>query len=429
MILATRYAGNVAMRSGVIGDSTPPSRLTANRAWSGVQVDVAAATGLASYGAAIRLISTTIATFELGLYQGEGAKKTLVETGWLADLFDYPWSEGSCFDWLSDIAVGPEGHGNTFLQKMKNRRGQVVELVPVDPELVRVRRLKGVKVFDVLSIDDRKWSTLTPSEILHVRGFSIRGFLSGFSPVAMHRDAIGNSIGLSEFQGRFFSNDARPGVVISVPGKVDREQARLMLDIWESDHAGLSNAHKPALLWNGATVIPVPVSMTDAQFIEANHYGVLEIARITGVPASLLDAGTTKTPISTEQDWLRFMRMCVYPRSRRILQALMADRDLFPYGSEIYPAFEYDAVLAVDAATQALVDKEHVQSGILLVDEVRGRKGLGPLPPVPADWALEPGKIPQITPVGGAPAPLVGTGKATGAAPVPVVDASIPAED
>lgn len=424
MIIRTRYNGDVAMRSGVIGDSTIPTHGSTALAYTGRPVDVERASGLAAYGAAIRLISTTLATMDIDLYQGEGSEKRSIENA-TAMLMDMPMMDGSCFDWLSDIAMSVETMGNAFLAKTR-LRGKLVELIPLQPDCVRVRRdpVMG-KVFDVWQ--PAGWQTLTSRDVLHIRGFTVRGFLSGFSAVQMHRHTIGNALGLEEFQGRYFANDASPAVVIEVPGKADREQARLMLETWNTDHQGLPNARKPAVVWNGAKVSSIPVNMTDAQYIEAQRYGVEEIARITGVPASLLDASGSKTIPSTEQDWLRFMRMCLYPRARRILASLHCDPDLFP-DKTVYPEFEYDAMLAVDAVSQATVDKEHVQSGIYLVDEIRARKGMGPLPPIPADWTMAPGMVPQLTPVGGAPNPTMGTGKMPPAT-MTEPDASIALED
>lgn len=423
MILRTLHNGNVAVRSGPIGDSSIPVR--GSIAYTGRPVDVERATGLAAYGAAVRLIATTMATFDIDVYEGEGAMKREVTSEPVAELLDQPVYGGSSFDWLSDIAMSVETMGNAFCAKIR-KGNTVVELRPIDPSAVRVRpdREYG-KVFDVWQPGG--WQTLTSRDILHVRGFTVNGFCSGFSSVQMYRHALGNALGLEEFQGRYFANDASPGVVLEVPGKPDREQARLMLETWQADHQGLPNARKPGIVWNGAKVTSIPVNMTDAQFIEAQRYGVEEVARITGVPAGLLDASTATTTPSTEQDWLRFLRLCLYPRSRRVLAALHADPDLFP-DRKVYPAFEYDSMLAVDAATQATVDKEHVQSGIFLVDEIRARKGMGPLPPIPADWTQAPGMVPQLTPVGGAPNPTVGTGKT---APVAVadLDASISTED
>jgi hypothetical protein len=55
--------------------------------------------------------------------------------------------------------------------------------------------------------------------------------------------------------------------------------------------------------------------------------------------------------------------------------------------------------------TKAEVQHLQIQDGLRLVDELRAADGLGPLPAVPEDWTQEPGKVPQITPVGGARTP------------------------
>jgi hypothetical protein len=76
----------------------------------------------------------------------------------------------------------------------------------------------------------------------------------------------------------------------------------------------------------------------------------------------------------------------------------------------LYPEFFADEFIRVDAATKAQVRHWDVQSGVLLPDEARADVGREPLPPLPDDPAKEPGKVPQVTPVGGAPNPaLIGS--------------------
>jgi hypothetical protein len=66
-------------------------------------------------------------------------------------------------------------------------------------------------------------------------------------------------------------------------------------------------------------------------------------------------------------------------------------------------------LLKLDPKVKADVQHQQVQDGLRLVDELRALDGYGPLPPIPDDWAKEPGKVPQITPVGGAPNPVAHT--------------------
>lgn len=410
MILRTRHAGDVAVRGGPIGDSSIPLNGAAYAPFSGALLNRDRVVGLAAYGAAIRLIATTIASFELCVYEGTASGKREMDDHPAALLLEDP-APGLCdsFDWLHDLARCVEVDGNWFALKRRSK-GKLVALDPIPPDAVRVRRSPdGFKVFDVM--DGTGWRTMSTRDILHVRGFTHTGFVSGFSAMRLWANDLGNALALSEFQGAFFRNGAAPGLVIEVPGRVNHAEAKQMLDLWSQDHQGLPNAHRPAVLWNGASVTQIPVNMSDAQFIESQKFSVEQIARITGVPAAMLDAGNVTTGrANTEQDALRFLTFCILPRAKRILAALAGDRDLFP-DRNVYPQFEYDEMLAVDAQTQASVDKEMVQSGIFLVDEVRARKGLPPLPPVPDDWTQAPGMVPQITPVGGAPNPTAETGR------------------
>jgi hypothetical protein len=71
--------------------------------------------------------------------------------------------------------------------------------------------------------------------------------------------------------------------------------------------------------------------------------------------------------------------------------------------------FDINDLSFIDPLTRAQVIHEKIQDGTLLVDEARAEEGLTALPPVPDDWQQQPGKIPQVTPVGGAPNPDSGT--------------------
>jgi hypothetical protein len=66
-------------------------------------------------------------------------------------------------------------------------------------------------------------------------------------------------------------------------------------------------------------------------------------------------------------------------------------------------------LLNLDPKTKAEIHRIQIQTGERLTDELRAGDGLGPLPAVPEDWTQAPGRVPQITPVGGAPNPTAST--------------------
>ncbi len=377
----------------------PPGTGTGLVSYTGRYVNTDQMFGLPAVMAAIRLVSETVASFELKVYRGKHAAKTEATGTWQWKLFQQPNSEQSVFDWLVDVSAGPEGFGNSFVRKIK-AKGRVTELVPIDPDYVRVRRDKstGEKVFDVrMGSSDTSTRTLTAQDILHIRGYTPRaGSVSGLSPIQVFRNPLGMASSLEEYAGRFFRNDATPNGAIQVPGPLTKTQAVEMLDHWADRHGGLQNKHKPALLYNNATWQPIGVNMADAQWVLASQHSVEDVARMFRIPAIFLEGGMRQAGkgATSEDEAIKLLVFSILPRVRRIEQAFRADPDLFGQ-TDLYPEFNTDPMLRADAVSQATVDKEAIQSGWKVPDEVRADHGLPPLP----DGL---GQIPQLTPVGGA---------------------------
>jgi HK97 family phage portal protein len=418
VIVSVRNRGNVEMRTVEWGSSAIPMPGWGANVYSGAGYTTEKALGLSAVGSAVRLIALVIASMDLCVFTGTGADKRAAESSWQDKLLDNPSPDQSQFDLLSDIATGPETFGNSLVLKVKgllNRR--VVALVPLDMNYASIKRDPRTKekVFQVTV--EGETSTYSPSEILHFRGWTIPGKVSGYSPLTLHRQALGNAVALEEFEGRFFSNDASPGGALKIPGNVKTSRAMEILDVWEATHRGLGNAHRPALLANGAEWVATGVNLQDAQFIESQRYGVEQVARIWGIAPEMLGHPLTK-PEATEQLGLRLLNFTILPRLRRIEQTFACDPDMFGTDS-VYPEFVTDDLLRTDALTSANVEHMQIQDGTKLVDEIRAEHGDSPLPPVPSDWTKEPGKVPQITPVGGAPNPTATTnGTAPPANPV-----------
>lgn len=388
MIVRGRH-GNVELRSAPEFGSTAIPLPGGAPGFSGRSVSLDRAFGLPAVGAVIRQICGAIAMCDLDVYKdsdADGGYQEKAEGTWQDDLFDNPSLDDSEFDFLSDLAAGIEGAGNSFFLKTKNKRGQVLELRPIPPDMVQIRRQGGQKVFDIriptaFGSSLQEVRGLTTADILHIPGFRWPGLLSGISPITAHRASLDRSLALEEYAGRFFQNDASVNFAIQVPGKVSKTQAKQILDVWESTHGGLSNAHRPGLLANGADVKQLGISMKDAQFIESEAITTLQAAQIWDWPVDSISGGDTSTTqrLSVEQLGLRRL-MHLAPRLRRIEKALIADHDLFPPSSGLCPRFTTTALIRLDAMAQAQVNHLEIQDGTKSPNEVRADKGLRPRP-------------------------------------------------
>jgi HK97 family phage portal protein len=210
-----------------------------------------------------------------------------------------------------------------------------------------------------------------------------------------------------QYSARFYGQGMGKKTAIELPEAPDKEEAKMMLETIKANHTGIQNAWVPMMLTNGATIKDVGMSLEDAQFVEAGKLDLVQVANIYRIPPSLL--GAEAPSANPEHDSIRFLTFGLMPRLRRIELALRSDPDLFP-DRNIYPEFETKALLRPDALTRAQVLHYEIQDGRTLVDEARAEDGKAPLPPMADDWTQEPGKVPQITPVGGAPNPTVSPG-------------------
>jgi len=364
-------------------------------AFTGRYVTPEVASGLAAVGAAVRLIAETIGSLPLITYRGAGTERVRALRDWQYQLLhERPNLEQSAMEFWADVASCIEYTGNAFIQL--NRAGsRVVEMHVVDPYGVRVHRDKDTqeKRFDV-TVDGHLYQSLTSAEMLHIRGFAIRGGMMGVSPIAEHKNTLGVALAAEEFAGRSYANDATPGLAITVPGNLGRQQATEMLQVWNSTHQGLHNAARPAVLTNGATLERLGMTLADAELIRSRQYGVEEVARIFRIPPAMLGVPNAGTNQSAEEESLRFVRYCLLPRCRRIEMALRACDALFPQGTDLEPEWLVDGLLRADTQTRYDALLKARQGGWMSMNEARAIENLPP---------VEGGDEVQQTPVGGAP--------------------------
>ena len=121
-------------------------------------------------------------------------------------------------------------------------------------------------------------------DILHIAGFGFDGWY-GLSPLKYHLSMAGGvALATQEYAARFFTNGARPDLVITSDQAINPETAERIYQGFFEQHGGLSNSHRPVILGHGAKVTPVTLSAEDAQLLATRRFQVEEICRIYGVP-------------------------------------------------------------------------------------------------------------------------------------------------
>ncbi|HET6286342.1 MAG TPA: phage portal protein [Amycolatopsis sp.] len=75
----------------------------------------------------------------------------------------------------------------------------------------------------------------------------------------------------AEWNRNFFRNSAEPGGIIEVEKRLEDDEFDEMSDRWDEQHKGVANAHRVAILENGAKWVNRTFSMRDMQFAELRN--------------------------------------------------------------------------------------------------------------------------------------------------------------
>lgn len=332
------------------------------------------------------------------VYRGAGESREPALDSYQYDLIhNRPSAESTPFTFAADVAGAISTSGYVCLEKVKSR-GKVVELIVRDSRKVRPKRSGGRLVFED-SEGTGPTVTRDTREIIYVRGLALAGSVVGLSPITAARLGILNGLKRQMFEHRYLTNSAQAGVVLQAPERMDKPTADSWLEVWE-EAAGEENQFNTRMIGGGITAAPMPINMSDAQFVEANRMTGEQLGGIYGMPKAFLNISDNSP---TPEDWRFFVTFGLGWILTTIAQALTADRDLFPLEvnpeKRMFVEHVADALLKPDIRTRYEAYRAARQAGWLTSNEIRAIENLPPH----AD-----GDVLQVTPVGGGPNPGAG---------------------
>lgn len=341
---------------------------------TGVQVSEDNALTFSAVYAAVRIISETIASIPLNVYQADGETRVKAVGHPVQDLLaKAPNSVSSTFTFREAMASNLVLHGNAYAKIEMNAAGRPTALIPLNPMKVEVKVVEGEKVY----VFDEK-HTYLDYEILHFVGLSFNG-LVGKSPLSMAREAVAIGLAAQEYGARFYSNGANAGGVITAPGRLNTEVVKRLRESWNRAQSGLGSSHSTAILEEGMKYEKIGLDPEAAQFLQSRKFQVNEIARIFRIPPSYLaDLENSSTRANTEQQAIQFVRDCITPYVRRMEVEL--NRKLFREDEpNLYAYFTMEGLMRGDQKARYEAYAVARNWGWLSVNDIRDLENLNPV--------------------------------------------------
>ena len=351
---------------------------------SGTIVNSETAFKITAVWSAVSLISDTIATLPVdAYYRRDGARFPFrPRPQWVTkpDLDQQP----SAF-WQS-IIVSLLIDGNAFIRVFRSG-GQVVNLVPLNPHKVKIKRNGiGRVMFEVEG--ERK--LLNSEEVIFIADLVRPGEIRGMARVEALKDNLGLSIALESYAARFFSNSATPQGIIEFPGNLNAEQAETIRRGFDSAHRGLKKSHRTGVLSGGAQWKATGVDPENSQLEMSRRLAVEDVARAFNIPNHMLGVQGSTAYASVEQDSIFFVQHTLRPIVQKLEVAFSPLLAEVPGGENAFIRFNLDGLLRGDSQARAQSYSIGLQAGYYTVNDVRRLEDLTPMDDATANQVRVP---------------------------------------
>ena len=277
--------------------------------------------------------------------------------------------------------------GNAFIRVYSNRRGEVVNLVVLNPTTVQiVRNGIGRLQFNVTGEEQ----PLSGDEILYIPDILRPGQVRGVSRVVALRESFGLSLALEKFAATFFGSGTNLAGVIEFPGNLTQEQADNLRSGFDSRHSGWSRSNRTGVLSGGAQFKPTQIDPQQSSLIESRRFGVEDVARAFNIPPHLLGLPGTMAYASVEENNRAFLTSTIQPMVAKIESAISPLMRRSPGGENAYIKFNMDALLRANIQARTAAYSTGLQAGYLTINDVRRMEDMLPVESEAADTVRVP---------------------------------------
>lgn len=334
---------------------------------------------------AVSLISDTISTLPLDAYiRRDGARFAYRPRPEWVQKPDVDTTKEAFY---GSVIVSLLLDGNAFVRVFSNSRGEVTNLVVLNPTKVEIRRNGIGRV--MFQVEGEK-KLLSSEEVIFIPDVVRPGAIRGMSRVEALKDNFGLAMALENYAARFFGQGATTQGIIEYPHKLTQEQAEQLRESFDSRHRGWKRSHRTGILSNGAKYVQTSVDPEKSQALEARRMAVEDVARAFNVPPHLLGLPGTTSYASVEQNNLAWVTHCLRPIVQKLETAFSPLLSRSPGGENAFIKFSLDGLLRADINNRMNAYSTGLQSGFLTINDVRRLEDLRPIQDEAADTVRVP---------------------------------------
>lgn len=361
---------------------------------SGATVTTISSLRQATVWACVRILSEIIAQLPIEVQQRKNGTWVTAENHDFLDLIHEPNDFQTKHDLISFLVCWAEMEGNGLAYKVKNGKGQVKMLYPVESHPANIEMRQDWKVeYSIASENGGIVGTYMKDKIFHLRNFGTTGY-KGQSTIKNHREGIGLALQLENHAASAYKNGLHSNKWIELESAIKDGKPLEQFKEMMAKYKGAGNSGEIPALVKGKFHEFTRMSAVDAQYIESRKMQKQEIAAIFGIPLFLINDTEKSTTWGSglEQISRSFIRFSLNPRLNRLSEAFQAD--IIEDRRSTRVIFDTDGFTLGEFKERMDGYRSGIESGVLNPDECREIEGRNPREGgdkyrIPANTAIE----------------------------------------
>ncbi len=350
---------------------------------AGITVTPDAAFQVSAFYAGMKILAEDMASLPFFLYRRSADHSSTEKARdheifpLLHDLVNPDVSSGEFVEALTAHSIVAK---NGFAHIERARTKRIVWLTPWMPDEVTIERDRKGRIYYVRKDGNQQEQTYKRSDVFHLKGFTLDGY-GGDDLLMRARQSLGLSLAAQKYAGKFFANDATPGIVVSFPAgvKMTPDAVKNFKDAWKEFFQG--EPHSPGVVQDGGEVKVIEHDNSKTQLTEQRQFQVIEVCRWLRLnPYKLADL-SHGTYSNVEQAARDHIGHALSPHRRRWRDAV--HRCLFTRDEQLegrlYAEHSVEAMQRGNFKEQAEGWARLLEKGVLSVNQVRRWLNLNPV--------------------------------------------------
>ena len=323
--------------------------------------------------ACVKLLSETVASLPVNVYQKTADGRELAPDFWLSRLMARkPNRYQTRLEFFETMMLNLALHGNAYA-KITRVGGEIRSLMPLMTAQVTPSLLADGSIVYQYEADGNV-DVYSESSIWHVKLYG--NGVVGKSPIAFGRNLIGIAQAAEQAVTKVYTNGGKRSGVLSL----DRQLTPTQREQIRTNFSGLTSGtdDRMLVLEMGMKFDPIAMSPQDIELLASRKFQLEEICRWFGVPSVLVNdtTGSTTWGSGIEQLVSGFYKLNLRPYLERFEASVSCNLLSAEEANQYEFEFDFEGLLRSDLKSRLEAYRTAVAGTILTPNEVRKMEGL-----------------------------------------------------